>query len=79
MTRNFVFAALILGGAATAFAMTDMDSDGDGALSVTEFLEGYPTLTAAEFDAADTNADGLLDADEIAAAVTSGLLPADRG
>ena len=79
MTRKLIAACLILGGSAAAFAMTDMDKDGDGALSIEEFLGAYPTLTAVEFEAADANADGVLDADEVAAAVTAGGLPETKG
>jgi len=79
MTRKIIAAGLILFGAAAAFAMTDMDSDGDGTLSIEEFLESYPTLTAVEFEAADANADGVIDSDEHTAAVSAGILPATDG
>jgi len=76
MTSRFIWTALVLGGTAVAAsAMTEMDGDGDGALSVEEFLAGYPTLTVTEFEAADTDADGVIDADEFEAAVTAGTLP----
>ena len=79
MTRKLIAAVLILAGTAAAFAMTEMDTDGDGALSIEEFLGAYPALTAVEFEAADANADGVIDADEHAAAVTAGVLPATEG
>ena len=79
MTRKIIAACLMLGGAAAAFAMTEMDTDGDGNLSIEEFLGAYPTLTAVEFEAADANADGVIDADEHGAAVTAGVLPATEG
>ncbi|MCB1350480.1 MAG: EF-hand domain-containing protein [Paracoccaceae bacterium] len=52
------------------------DTDGDGMVTLEEFTAAYPDLTAEAFDAADTNADGMLDADEIAAAAEAGVLPA---
>lgn len=52
-----------------------VDMDGDGMVTIEEFTEAYPELTAETFAAADTNADGMLDADEIAAATDAGVLP----
>ena len=72
-------AAALMLGALGANAMTDKDTNGDGVLSLEEFLGAYDTLTAAEFDAADTNANGTLDADEVAAAETAGVLPVTEG
>lgn len=52
------------------------DVDGDGMVSMEEFAAAYPDLTEDTFVLADTNADGMLDADEIAAAAEAGVLPA---
>ena len=59
-----------------AFA-ADMDADGDGAVSMTEFQEAMPDAEAGTFSAVDANADGVLTADEIASAQEAGTLPAD--
>ena len=52
------------------------DVDGDGMVSMEEFTAAYPELTEETFAVADANADGMLDADEIAAAAEAGVLPA---
>ena len=52
------------------------DVDGDGMVTMEEFAAAYPDLTEDVFTAADANADGMLDADEIAAATEAGVLPA---
>ncbi|MCB1329969.1 MAG: EF-hand domain-containing protein [Maritimibacter sp.] len=55
------------------------DTDGDGMVTIEEFTAAYPDLTEDVFTAADANADGYLDADEIAAAAEAGLMPATEG
>ena len=44
-------------------------------VSMEEFAAAYPDLTEETFALADANADGALDADEIAAAAEAGILP----
>lgn len=51
------------------------DTDGDGMVSMEEFAAAWPELAEDAFLAADTNADGALDEDEIAAAAAAGVLP----
>ena len=53
-----------------------MDTDQDGLYSLAEMRTEYPNLTQQEYDALDTNADGAVDAAELAAAIESGALPA---
>ena len=72
-------AALTLGLPGLAFAAADADANGDGLLSLEEVLVAHPDLTEANFVAMDVNADGVLDADEAAAAQEAGLLPASDG
>jgi hypothetical protein len=76
MTALFLLTS-VMGSA--ALAMTDADSNGDGRLSVEEFLAAYPELTATTFEATDVNEDGLIDGGEFAAGVTAGVLPAQEG
>ena len=63
--------------AATAVLGQDAgpDVDGDGMVSMEEFTAAWPDLTADDFTAADSNADGMLDEVEIAAAAEAGVLP----
>ena len=59
----------------TAYAH-EMDTDQDGLYSLTEMLTEYADLTDAQYDVLDTNEDGAIDAEEFAAAIDSGALPA---
>ena len=79
MTRKLLGATAILAAAAAAFAMTDIDTDGDGSISMAEFASAYPELGVIEFEAADADGNGLIDAEEHAAAVTAGVLPEEAG
>ena len=60
-----------LAGAAMAH---EMDTDGDGAYSLIEIQSDFPDLTEAEYASLDTNQDGQVDADEVAAARIDGPL-----
>ncbi|MBT0956507.1 hypothetical protein IV417_03845 [Alphaproteobacteria bacterium KMM 3653] len=67
-------AALVLAmGAANAAT----DADGDGMLTFAEVSASHPEITEETFTALDTNTDGMLDADEVAAATEAGVLPAE--
>ena len=79
MTRKLISAAIILGTAAGAFAMTNLDSDGDSMLTMEEMTAAYPTFTEAQFSDADTDSDGMINEDELAAARAIGIIPADQG
>ncbi|MXQ07005.1 hypothetical protein GQ651_04005 [Alphaproteobacteria bacterium GH1-50] len=50
------------------------DADGDGTYSMEEILAVYPNVTDEVFEEIDTNDDGAVDADELALAVSAGLL-----
>ncbi|WP_028913928.1 calcium-binding protein [Pseudorhodobacter ferrugineus] len=52
------------------------DTDGNGVYSMEELVVSFPDLTAENFAAADTNADGSIDMEELAAAVEAGHIPA---
>jgi len=53
-----------------------IDINGDGMYSFPEVQAVMPEMTEDDFTVLDTSGDGLLDADEITAAVEAGLLPA---
>lgn len=82
MTRlkklKLMLAVMIGMGAATAVAAETMveDTDGDGVYSMAELLVAYPAMTDERFVEIDTNADGAVDTDELAAAQEAGLLAA---
>lgn len=61
---------------APAWAQTDLDADADGLVTFEEVMAVYPDITAEDFAAMDTDGDGVLNADEIAAAQAAGLLDA---
>lgn len=74
-------AALITGmmtiASAALAAFSDIDVDGDGALSGEEFVAAFPDMTGEDFVTIDLNADGAITEDEHIAAVEAGLLPAE--
>ena len=73
--EKYIIAIAALGFAGTAAIAQDVtDADGDGAYSMEELMVAYPNLTADVFAAVDANADGVVDADELAAAHASGTL-----
>ena len=75
MTRFFATFLLTTGLATAAPAATQIDSNGDGLVTMDEISAVYPEVTAEAFSAMDVNSDGALDADEVAAAQDAGLLP----
>lgn len=54
---------------------SEIDLDGDGTYNLSEVQTAMPDMTFDSFNVIDVNGDGLLDADEVAAAVEAGLLP----
>lgn len=74
--KRFITTFLLSAGfASVALAATEIDSNGDGMVTLDEIAAVYPEVTAESFSAMDVNSDGALDADEVAAAQDSGLLP----
>ncbi len=53
-----------------------IDINGDGMYSFPELQAVMPEISEDDFTTLDVSGDGLLDADEIAAATEAGLLPA---
>lgn len=53
-----------------------LDADGDGAVTMTEFNAAMPDAGAAVFAEIDADANGVLDAEEVAEAIDIGMLPA---
>ncbi|NDW54070.1 EF-hand domain-containing protein [Aliiroseovarius sp. PrR006] len=66
--------AIVLTAATAAFA-EGLDANGDGMVTIEETVAMYPDVTAETFSTADTNDDGVLDAEELAAAQEAGLIP----
>lgn len=68
-------AAVLLVPTALMAGETKLDADGDGAVTMTEFNEAMPEAGAAVFAEIDVDANGILDAEEVAEAVSIGVLP----
>jgi hypothetical protein len=66
--------AAILGAGAALGQAETIDTDGDGMVSYTELLLVMPDMTEDDFTALDANEDGMLDAEEFAAAEEAGLI-----
>ncbi|MEO9515488.1 MAG: hypothetical protein ABJH45_02505 [Paracoccaceae bacterium] len=65
--------------AAVALTAEEMDTNGDGLLTIDEVQALYPDLNSDSFTAMDLNADGALDADEVAAGQEAGIMPTSDG
>ncbi|WP_298562501.1 hypothetical protein [uncultured Aliiroseovarius sp.] len=61
--------------AATAAFAEGLDANEDGMVTIEETVAMYPDVTTEAFSEADTNDDGVLDAEELAAAQEAGLIP----
>jgi hypothetical protein len=72
-TLTLAAAALALPG--LAWAAAPADADGDGLLSFDEVQAIAPLVTEEVFLELDANADGALDAEELAQARKAGLIP----
>jgi hypothetical protein len=69
-------AGLALGGAQAwaGDALPVQDADGNGVFSLEEIQAAVPELTAETYAAIDSNADGGVDATELAAAIEAGTI-----
>lgn len=77
MKKWKIILATLLGlGAGAAAAAEIEDANGDGVYSMDEVKAAYPDLTEELFGTLDLNGDGALDAEELAAGETAGLLNA---
>ena len=81
MTGKFFVATVVTLSISTPAMAQDakIDLDGDGMYSYPELLEVLPELSQDDYIVMDVNGDGLLNADEIAAATEAGLLPVMEG
>lgn len=83
MTKEFVAAsfalALSLPAVALAGEFSEMDADGDGYVTMSEFQEAVSDATPDMFTAVDADADGALSEDEVDAAKDAGILPESEG
>ncbi len=71
-------AAIGAAGFAGAAMAHEMDTDGDGNYTLEEIRSDFADLTEADYALIDTNQDGQVDADEVAAARVDGpLKPAE--
>ena len=72
-------AALAFPALAMGQSAADLDTNGDGVLTIDEVQASFPEVTSDAFAAMDLHADGALDSDEITAAQEAGLMPATDG
>ena len=70
-------ATLLIPMLASADMLAELDTNGDGAVTVDELQAVNPDMTAESFSVMDINDDGLLDADEITAAEEAGTINQD--
>lgn len=80
MKRTLTLAAICLCTAtfAAAATMEELDINGDGLITLDEFQSTFTEAPEGAFLSIDANADGTLDAEELAAAAEAGLMPMDE-
>lgn len=64
---------------ALAVTAAEIDTNGDGLVTIDEAQAVFPDMAVETFTAMDLNADGALDSEEVAAAQEAGLMPATDG
>ena len=65
MRIDLAFAVAALLGSHAAWAQLEADTDGDGAISLTEYQAGFQEAAEQRFQSRDTDGDGLLTAEEL--------------
>jgi len=74
--KTVLLSTIIIAGLSAASAVAaQVDTNGDGILTLDEVNAAFPEIKAEEFSTMDVNADGVLDNDEVAAAQDAGLMP----
>ena len=59
--------------------VTEIDTNGDGLMTIDEIQAAYPDMDAETFSQIDANGDGAVDDAEMVAAQEQGLMPATDG
>lgn len=77
MTRTLTASLLALTAISGAALASDLDADSDGLVTYEEVVALYADVSEEAFAAADADASGALDEDELAAAVEAGTIPAE--
>jgi hypothetical protein len=75
MKQYILGASITAGLASMAIAATEIDTNGDGVLTLDEVQAVFPEISTESFTAMDANADGALDDTEISAAQDAGMMP----
>ena len=75
MKKMFLMLLLLAGFGSAAMAAAE-DTDGDGVYSMEEMKAAYPDITDEIFGDVDSNGDGSIDPEELAAAEAAGILTA---
>ncbi len=70
---------LVAASMAQAATLDELDANGDGAVTMDEVQAIYPEIAAETFNAADSNADGVLDEEGLVLAQQAGLMPMSDG
>lgn len=78
MKKTLMTATALLTLSLPLAAMQSVDADGDGLVTLEELQAVHAEVSAESFAALDANGDGSLDADEYAAGVEGGLIPASE-
>lgn len=80
MTNRLTALALLAGFLAPMAAVAaEIDTDGDGLVTLDELSAVLPEVTEETFTLMDANGDGTLDEEELAVARDTGMLPAMDG
>lgn len=75
--KNAILTALTVTGLMlpTLSVAADLDANGDGVMTIEEVQGMFPDVTPEAFSAMDTDADGVLSAEEALAGQDAGLMP----